>query len=178
MSSRSLSSWRTNAPDLIRTGLYAGLAGGLAEIVVVWAYSAFTSGDAAMVARQVGAAIGLDATSVIAGIAIHLGLAAALGLSLTVALRSLAGRDAGGYVLPVFMIGSLAIVWMINFFILLPMVSPGFAHLLPYPVTLASKLLFGLAAAATLHIRSRRLPLGPWVQQTTTAARPAGPSAA
>lgn len=169
MSANSLSFQRANALDIIRTGLYAGLAGGLAEIIVVWAYSALTGGDAAIVARQVGAAIGLEWASAIAGIAIHLGLAAALGIGLTVALRLLAGRTPGDHVLLGFMAGSLVIVWMTNFFVVLPALSPGFVHLLPYPVTLASKLLFGLAAALTLRIRSHRAGVravrAPWAQR-------------
>jgi len=173
MSENSLSFRRTNASDLLRTGLYAGLAGGLAEIMVVWAYSALTGGDAAIVARQVGAAVGLEGASAIAGIAIHLGLAAALGIGLTVALRILAGRTPGDHVLLGFMAGSLEIVWMVNFFVVLPALSPGFVHLLPYPVTLASKLLFGLAAALTLRIRSHRAGLqaarAPWPQSAAVA---------
>jgi len=173
MSENSLSFRRTNALDLLRTGLYAGLAGGLAEILVVWAYSALTGGDAAIVARQVGAAIGFDGSSATAGIAIHLGLAAALGIGLTVALRLLAGRTPDDHVLLGFMAGSLGIVWMVNFFFVLPALSPGFVHLLPDPVTLASKLLFGLAAGLTLRLRSHRTGLqavrAPWPRSAAAA---------
>jgi hypothetical protein len=141
--------------DFLCTGLYIGLAGGLAEIGVVWLYSSLTGGDAAMLARHVAAAIGLVGASAATGVAVHMGLAAALGIALAVVLQTVAGRRAGdGRVLPV-MLGSLAIVWAINFFIVLPAVSPGFVHLLPYAVTLASKLAFGLAAAIAWHALAR-----------------------
>jgi hypothetical protein len=50
-----------------------------------------------------------------------------------------------------FSAAALAIVWGFNFFVLLPLISPDFVHLVPYPVSLASKLLFGLAAAEVLR---------------------------
>jgi len=175
MPSRSLSSRRLTMLDLVRTGLYAGLAGGLAEILVVWAYSALNGGDAAMVARGVGAAIGLAGTSVMTGIAVHLGLGAALGIGLTIVLHMLVGRNAGDPVRFVFMVGSLQVVWMINFFIVLPVVSPAFVHLLPYSVTLSSKLLFGFVAAVTLRIRAQRVEMrgaqGRWLESAGGSVR-------
>ncbi len=38
-----------------------------------------------------------------------------------------------------------------NFFVVLPAVSPTFVNLVPYSVSLISKLLFGLAAAEILR---------------------------
>ena len=49
------------------------------------------------------------------------------------------------------MLASLATVWAINFFIVLPVISAPFVHLVPYSVSLMSKLLFGIAAAETLR---------------------------
>ena len=49
------------------------------------------------------------------------------------------------------MIAALAGVWALNFFVVLPIISPAFVHLVPYAVSLTSKLLFGVAAAATLR---------------------------
>ena len=42
----------------------------------------------------------------------------------------------------------LLAVWSANFLVVLPYLNPGFVQLLPYGVTLLSKLLFGLSAAA------------------------------
>jgi hypothetical protein len=45
------------------------------------------------------------------------------------------------------MLAALAGVWAVNFFVVLPLVSPAFVHIVPYAVSLTSKLLFGVAAA-------------------------------
>jgi hypothetical protein len=136
--------------SILSVGLLIGLAGGLAEILVVSLYSALTGGDAAMVARQVASAVGLDGASAAAGLAVHMGLALALGVVLSAMVQSLtAWSDRAIWA---FTMGSLAAVWAINFFIVLPAVSPGFVHLLPYAITLASKLAFGVAAAAALQL--------------------------
>jgi hypothetical protein len=135
---------------VLSTGLLIGLAGGLAEILVVCLYSAFTGGDAATVARQVASAVGLDGSSAASGVAVHMGLAVALGIVLSAILQILTAlSDRATWP---FMMGSLAAVWAINFFIVLPIVSPGFVHLLPYAITLASKLAFGVAAAEAVRL--------------------------
>jgi hypothetical protein len=135
---------------VLSTGLLIGLAGGLAEILVIWLYSALTGGDAAMVARHVATAVGLDGTSAAAGIAVHMGLALALGIVLGAVVQGLTALS--DRAVWAFMMGSLGAVWAINFFIVLPVVSPGFVHLLPYAITLASKLAFGVAATAALQL--------------------------
>jgi hypothetical protein len=142
----------------LQTGLCIGLAGGLAEMVVVWIYTVFTGGDAAAIARGVAASIGLVGASASTGVAIHMGLAAALGIALNGVLRLVAVRPTQAWVVFPFMLASLVLVWTINFFVVLPAVAPGFVHLLPYAVTLASKLAFGLVAGATL----RALPPSVW----------------
>jgi hypothetical protein len=137
---------------VLSTGLSIGLAGGLAEIVVVWLYSALPGGDAAMVARHVASAVGLDGASAVAGLGVHMGLAMVLGIALSAGLQILGGRRARKGAIFFFMVGSLAVIWAINCFIVLPAISPNFVHLLPHAVTLASKLAFGFAAAATLQM--------------------------
>ena len=49
------------------------------------------------------------------------------------------------------MLVALVGVWAVNFFVVLPGISPAFIHLVPYPVSLMSKILFGLAAAEALR---------------------------
>jgi len=44
-------------------------------------------------------------------------------------------------------VAALAGVWALNFLVVLPIVSPAFIHLMPYSVSLISKMAFGLAAA-------------------------------
>ena len=139
------------AQDVLSTGVLIGLAGGLAEILVVCLYSASTGGDAAMIARHVASAVGLNGASVAAGIAVHIGLAVVLGIALSATVQSLVALLTRDVAIWAFMMGSLAVVWAMNFFVVLPVISPSFVHLLPYAITFASKLAFGIAAAAALQ---------------------------
>ena len=152
MSLRSSVTPSTKGYGVLSTGLFIGLAGGLAEIVVVWLYSAMTGGDAAMVARQVASAVGLERAPAMTGVAVHMGLAVALGIFLSAALQIFVDRSAHDRLTFSLLVGSLAVVWVVNYFVVLPAISPSFVHLLPYAVTLTSKLAFGVAAAATLNL--------------------------
>jgi hypothetical protein len=138
----------------LRHGVVAGAAGGFAEIAWVTFYAGLTGGDPAVLARGVTSAAGvnalLPASPVALGIAVHMTLAATLGVALAFAWRTLCERRAGAAPYP-FMLAALAGVWAINFFVILPIVSPAFVHLVPYAVSLTSKVLFGLAAAAALQ---------------------------
>jgi hypothetical protein len=145
----------TQQLDTLRHGIVAGAAGGLAEIAWVTLYAGATGGNAAVLARGVTSAAGvsvlLPASPVTLGIAVHMALAVALGVALAFAWRMLRdGRFAATGPYP-FALAALAGVWATNFFVVLPIVSPAFVHLVPYPVSLTSKLLFGVAAAAALQ---------------------------
>lgn len=137
----------------IRYGVIAGAAGGLAEVAWVSLYAGATNGNAALLARGVTTTAGVSALlpdfPVGLGVAIHMTLAVTLGVALAFAWRALCSRR------PVnpfpFAIAALVGVWAANFFIVLPMISPAFITLLPYPVSLVSKILFGAAAAAALR---------------------------
>lgn len=137
---------------LLFAGLCVGLAGGLAEIGVIWAYSVFTGGDASVVARHVASAVGLGGTSTLVGLCVHMSLALVLGVALCAAELLVVAQPLRAGATFAFMVSSLSIVWLLNFFVVLPAVSPSFVHLLPYAVTFASKLAFGLAGAATLIV--------------------------
>jgi hypothetical protein len=145
---------------VIRRGIAAGAAGGMAEIVWISTYTAATGASAATLARGVTSATGMDtqlaAAPVASGIFIHMMLAAALGVALACAWRVLSTRWSGRAGPFALMLPILACVWAINFFLVLPLISPAFVSLVPYPVSLVSKLLFGLAAAAVLRQYARR----------------------
>jgi len=135
----------------IRHGLIAGLSGGLAEIGWVTLYGKATGDNIAILARGITTAAGVGALfpaySVAVGITIHMGLACVLGVVLAFAWRAseaIRGRSANPYP---FMLAALTVVWAVNFLVVLPLVSPEFVHLVPYAVSLTSKLLFGLASA-------------------------------
>jgi hypothetical protein len=144
---------RLGINEIIKRGVLAGAAGGLAEIIWVSLYATITGGNAAILARGVTTAAGvtalLPAAPVTMGIAVHMMLAVLLGVALACLWQALARRDTIS--LYGFMLAALATVWTVNFFVILPLVSPPFIHLLPYAVSLMSKLLFGLAAAETLR---------------------------
>jgi hypothetical protein len=143
------------ALDTVRCGVIAGAAGGLAEIAWVTLYAGATGANPAILARGVTTAAGvsamLPAAPLASGIAVHMTLAVMLGVVLTVVWRTLTSyRSAPANPFP-FMLAALVGVWAINFFLVLPIVSPAFVYLLPYPVSLISKMLFGLAAAEALR---------------------------
>lgn len=146
---------RHSASEIFKYGLLAGTAGGLAEIAWVSFYAAISGGNAATLARGVTTAAGvtalLPAAPVTAGIAVHMMLALLLGVALAYAWQTVSRRGGDTRSLYGFMLASLAAVWAINFFIVLPVVSAPFIHLVPYSVSLMSKLLFGIAAAETLR---------------------------
>ena len=150
-----MTSWQTDIGDVIKRGFLAGAAGGLAEIFWVSLYAVATGGDAALLARGVTTAAGVSAfmpaAPVAMGIAVHMALAVLLGIALAGLWQVLARRNSGVSSLYAVTLAALATVWAINFFVILPVVSPAFVLLVPYSVSLTSKLLFGLAAAQTLR---------------------------
>jgi hypothetical protein len=142
----------------LRLGVTAGLAGGAAEVVWVAGYGAITGTPVGAVARGVATALlpGLAALPVAPaiGIALHMLLAVALGIAVVAALRAPLLRRVGGWSQSMLVVAALGAVWSFNFLVVLPQLDPAFLALLPMVVTLASKLLFGVSAAAVL--RSRR----------------------
>jgi|HubBroStandDraft_4_1064222.scaffolds.fasta_scaffold08479_7 hypothetical protein len=137
--------------ETTRHGVVAGVAGGLAEMAWVTLYAGATGANPATLARAVTTAAGVSAlfpsAPVALGVTVHMLLAAVLGIALSFGWRALSShRPDIASPLP-FMITALVGVWVVNFFVLLPGISPAFIHLVPYPVSLVSKVLFGLAAA-------------------------------
>lgn len=140
-------------------GLLAGLAGGAAEVAWVALYAAASGVSASSVAGGVSSTVlGQSATAspVFLGLVIHFALSVALGIALTGALRLMGSAR----FTPLYEMTALVIVlggvWAVNFLLVLPMVNPAFVTLLPYGATLASKLLFGLAAACVFQaLRSK-----------------------
>lgn len=146
--------------DVMQLGLMAGLAGGLAEILWISGYSAGSGVSAAKVARGVAEAVGLGATAnpVMLGVAIHLALAAALGVVVVAAMRVLPIPRRGWRTDLALALIALSAVWAFNFLLLLPAISPEFVKIVPMPVSFASKLLFGLATFAAFEARAIRQP--------------------
>jgi hypothetical protein len=147
----------------LRTGVIAGTAGGLAEVAWVTLYSALTGGDPAIVARGVTTAAGVSAllpgATATLGVAVHMTLAVGLGIALAFAWRALSANRGGSINPYPFMLAALAGVWAINFYVVLPVVDPAFIPLVSYPVSLISKMLFGVAAAAVVSREAALVPV-------------------
>jgi hypothetical protein len=146
--------------SLSRNVLLAAFYGGMAEVVWVGAYCLTTGRSGAEVARQVTATLFPAAAAGVPGVA--LGIAIHFALSLLLALvyvrvvwLPFARRWNEAASLAAAM-AALALVWTVNFLLVLPVVNPSFVELLPYPVSLASKLLFGIALAGALRDGLRR----------------------
>jgi hypothetical protein len=140
--------------------LLAAFYGGFIEVVWVTAYSAVTGHSAALVARQVTAtvfpAVSAGVPGVVLGVALHFALSLLLALIyVRLVWVPFARRWSEGAALAA-AVGALALVWCLNFLLVLPGVNPVFVALLPYPVSLASKLLFGVAMAGALRDGVRR----------------------
>ncbi len=137
------------------SGIVAGVAGGLAEVAWVTLYAGISGGDPAVLARGVTTAAGVSAllpgSSAALGVAMHMMLAVMLGVALSCAWSALRKSRPGLNNPYPLMLAALAGVWAVNFFVVLPIVSPAFVHMVPYAVSLTSKLLFGLAAAEVLR---------------------------
>ena len=147
--------------DVVRFGVFAGLAGGLAEVVWIGVYGALSGASVDLLAWEITTSIvpsyGASSSSAWLGVLIHLMLAVALGISLAFAIHfSLRKNDRiyAEYSLPIL---TLTTVWAVNFFLVLPYLNPRFVDLLPYSVTLVLKLLFGLWAATVLRTEWKRV---------------------
>ena len=77
-------------------------------------------------------------------------LAVALGYAFAYVLWKPFARPRGMVVTLAVSVLTLATVWTLNFYVVLPVLNPVFIALMPYPVTFASKMLFALAMAVTL----------------------------
>lgn len=130
------------------------MAGGLTEILWISIYSHISSISALNIARQISVTIlPFTADSFYApmlGVFIHLILSVLLAIAFTATILKPAMLKYGstGIMLSSFTI--LAIVWLINFLIVLPIINPSFTALMLVIITLASKLLFGIAMGGVL----------------------------
>jgi len=149
----TIHSEQTHPLAWLTTGALIGLAGGLAEVLVIGAYSSVAGIDASGIAKAIATAVRIDQGSAATGLAVHMALSALLGMALLAVARG-SGLLRAGTALYIYAMSILALsaIWILNFFVVLPILSPGFVHLLPYAVTLASKLMFAVAAVVALQM--------------------------
>jgi hypothetical protein len=140
------------------SAILAGTAGGLAEILWIWGYSAGTNTDALRVARGIAEVAGMDGSfAAPLGIAIHMALAALLGIGIVAGLAILPVRFSSRPIRLMAVIGALAAVWAFNFLLLLPAISPAFVAAVPLSISFVSKFLFGLSAFVVFELTGNRL---------------------
>jgi len=145
----------TEASAIRRAILLAGLAGAAAEVVWIGLFCASTPLSGGEVLRQITASIvpaaAGSAWAPALGLAIHVVLGLAVAGAFAAGVWQPWARRRGTYVTFAAALAALALIWTFNFFVLLPAINPLFPGLMPYGVTLLSKLLFAAAMAATLE---------------------------
>ena len=135
----------------------ASIAGGTVEVGWVALFCLFTPLHSSLVAEEVAQSFmphitGMSAFA--AGLIIHYVLAVLVaGIVAIILLRLLRHRSDMRSVIVVSMT-ALAAIWAINFFVILPLVNADFVMLMPYAVTLASKLGFGAATGCVFGVRA------------------------
>jgi len=152
MPSMSASESRATTRAILR----AGFAGALAEVVWIGLFCAATPLGGSEVLRQITASIVPAAAGT--GYAPALGLAIhfVLGVSVATAFALLVwrpwARSRGVAATFATALLALGLIWTVNFFVVLPAINPLFVGLMPYGVTLLSKLLFAVAMAGALEL--------------------------
>lgn len=134
----------------------AAFAGATAEVLWVALYCALTPLQGIAVLREITISLlpGMAASALAPalGLAIHFALAVAVAYAFVLLVWLPFARARGAIATLLGALLALAAVWCMNFFVLLPALNAGFVALMPYAVTFASKLWFGLAMGATLHV--------------------------
>ncbi len=129
----------------------AGMGGGLIEVIWVVSYGMYASISATNVARQITATVlPILATSSVApvlGLFIHFVLSVVLAYAFVIFVLEPVSRLYGKPGIFLACMATLFVVWAMNFLLILPAINSTFVSLMPYLVTLISKLLFGLAMA-------------------------------
>lgn len=137
----------------------AGLVGGLLEIVWVSFYGLVTGSPILDVSRQVSATIfgvhGVGGFEASMGVFVHLVLSFVLSAGFVMFLWKPFMGQASKLMGISSALGALVLVWVMNFYVVLPVVNPHFVTLLPMGVTLISKVLFGLGMGMYLSAQSR-----------------------
>jgi hypothetical protein len=146
---------QSQSRPIVSTALLAGFAGGVAEMMWIAGYCAVTPLSGSEVLQQISLSVGINvgngALASLSGIAIHLGLSVLLGLAFALSVWRGSLRRSGIVGNLLASCAVLCMIWAFNFFVVLPSLNPGFANLMPYGVTLASKLLFGIAMGSMLY---------------------------
>lgn len=133
----------------LRWYLLAGLCGGLAEVIWISLYSVLTTTSLTSVGRGISSTFWVSSVhwpgAEYLGLLIHLILSLILALGFGALLHHFLLRRSGRSMTVITAVLMLALIWKINFYVILPLWNPGFVNILPLSVTLVSKLLFGFS---------------------------------
>ena len=138
------------------TVILAGLAGGTAEIVWVSLFCLAVPLQSSLVAVEITRSFLPGAEgyfAVVAGLTIHFVLAVLIAAIFAKTLLRVLGNKTDMPTMLSMSAAALFAIWAINFFVLLPVINPVFVTLMPYSVTLISKLGFGFTMGWVLKIR-------------------------
>jgi len=148
--------------------LVAGLMGGLAEVLWVLGYCAMTPLDGLVVAREITQTLfplsGLSAMAPVMGLVIHLLLSVLLALVYAWSVYLVLGKHKSTVTIMLSAVVALTMVWSINFLMVLPVLNAEFVTLMPYAVTLFSKVLFGFAMGFFLILPSHHVSQRPVIE--------------
>jgi len=139
------------------TIFWAGIAGGTVEVVWVVLFCFMTPLQSSLVAEGITQSFLPQMTgrsALMAGVVIHYALAVLVAGMVAITLLRLLGDRADIRSVIAVSITTLAAIWAINFFVILPAVNADFVTLMPYAVTLVSKLGFGLAMGWVFGVRA------------------------
>ncbi len=137
-----------NASQVPAAVVVAGLAGGLAEVLWIGASAMALGVDGWRVVREVAVTVlpvaADSSTAPALGFIVHFVLSIALAAGFVHVLERVRPQTGPGAWLAAAVV-SLAIVWSVNFLVVLPWLNPAFVTLLPFGITFISKLLFAVA---------------------------------
>ncbi|MFQ5735756.1 MAG: hypothetical protein ACE5GY_02710 [Thermodesulfobacteriota bacterium] len=140
----------------LAAGAAAGVAGGLAEVAYMGVYSHLTGMEAAGILRLVtftffDAGVSFGPNGPLLGLLIHFALSLAIGLSFGLFARYALPRFTYTRAL-VWGLVSLAAIWAMNFYIILPEYNMAFVRLVSPEAALFSKLSFGVLLAIVMKL--------------------------
>lgn len=134
--------------------ILAGFCGGMAEVIWIIFYSLFKDLELLSIASAISQTVFFNSFDMqiapLMGLIVHLCLSVLLAIAFGFTLLPFIQRFSNNFSTLLASLITLAIVWKINFFILLPVWNPDFINLLPLHVSLLSKLLFGLSMGIVL----------------------------